>query len=590
MLKQVQVAVVSSVDSKHSTMKDRAPGKVKAKVAATQPVRGVSKKPVAEPRPRLNVLLAFLSKYALAGCVLLILIGSARIVSTYTVFNHTIDEPAHLACGMEWLSKGTYHYEDQHPPLARVAAAFLPWMAGLHSWNRPLMYNEGAAILYTDGGVHYDRNLALARLGILPFYWLACLVVFLWARWTFGPLTAFLATLLFSTLPPVLAHAGLATTDMALTAFCAAAFYALLRWTATPTPLLTALFGVTLGLALLSKLSFLVYFPAAVVASALWFRFREKIPLAALRRDFARRALLLAAAVGIAVVIVWAGYRFSVGHAHFGWTVPAPEFFNGIETVRKHNAEGNPSYMLGKRSHSGFWYYYFVDLAIKTPLGVLLLLPVGIVLVVREKRAAAAIPLAFCVAILSVAVFSRINIGVRHVLPLYVGFAIIAAYGAERMLKARATWVVAVAGVLAIWPLLSSALAHPDYIPYFNEIVASQPEDWVVDSDYDWGQDMKRLSAKLRELGATQVSFTPFIVAHLERVHGFPPMRDNDPVNPDPGWNAISPTNWKQARLGLFENHPEVALWPDFVRPTDHAGTILLYYFAPRSAQPGRVR
>jgi hypothetical protein len=62
----------------------------------------------------------------MAGCLLLILIGSARIASTYNVFNHTVDEPAHIACGMEWLSKGTYHYEDQHPPLSRIAVALGP--------------------------------------------------------------------------------------------------------------------------------------------------------------------------------------------------------------------------------------------------------------------------------------------------------------------------------------------------------------------------------------------------------------------------------------------------------------------------------
>lgn len=62
----------------------------------------------------------------MAGCLLLIRIGSARIVSTYNVFNHTVDEPTHIACGMEWLSKGTSHYEDQHPPLSRIAVALGP--------------------------------------------------------------------------------------------------------------------------------------------------------------------------------------------------------------------------------------------------------------------------------------------------------------------------------------------------------------------------------------------------------------------------------------------------------------------------------
>jgi hypothetical protein len=69
----------------------------------------------------------------------------------------------------------------------------------------------------------------------------------------------------------------------------------------------------------------------------------------------------------------------------FGFSSPAPEFFNGIETVRKHNAEGNPSYLLGKRSMTGFWNYYPVLLAIKTPLGFLILLSIGTVLCLRTS-------------------------------------------------------------------------------------------------------------------------------------------------------------------------------------------------------------
>ena len=61
---------------------------------------------------------------------LLVLIGSARIVSTYTVFNHIIDEPDNLAPGMEWLDAGKYLYEDTHPPLARIFGALGPFLAG----------------------------------------------------------------------------------------------------------------------------------------------------------------------------------------------------------------------------------------------------------------------------------------------------------------------------------------------------------------------------------------------------------------------------------------------------------------------------
>jgi len=206
---------------------------------------------------------AFLGRHSLVIFLVLVVLASARIVSTYTVFNHTVDEPAHIACGMEWLDRGTYHYEAQHPPLSRVMMAVLPhYILKAHSWDRPLMFNEGAAVLYT--GNQYDMTLALARLGILPFYWLACWVVYWWAKRSFGDLTAVFATLCFTFLPAALGHGGLATTDMALTATFGAAFVMMLSWLERPSWGRSALFGVTLGLTVLSKFSVLVYFPAAV--------------------------------------------------------------------------------------------------------------------------------------------------------------------------------------------------------------------------------------------------------------------------------------------------------------------------------------
>ena len=75
-------------------------------------------------------LTAFLQTYATVIALALILFASVRIALTYTVFNHTSDEPNHIACGLEWLQNGTYTFETQHPPLARVAAALGPYLLG----------------------------------------------------------------------------------------------------------------------------------------------------------------------------------------------------------------------------------------------------------------------------------------------------------------------------------------------------------------------------------------------------------------------------------------------------------------------------
>src|SRR5690242_6750992 len=97
---------------------------------------------------------------------------------------------------MEWLEKGAYTYELQHPPLARVAVALGPYLSGLRSHSiRSSPYDEGNAILYSSGDP--VKNVKLARLGNLPFFVLGCVVVFMWGwRW-FGPAEAVIALALF---------------------------------------------------------------------------------------------------------------------------------------------------------------------------------------------------------------------------------------------------------------------------------------------------------------------------------------------------------------------------------------------------------
>ena len=147
---------------------------------------------------------------------LILLQGVGRIVATYPVFSHTWDEPAHVATGMEWLDRGSYTYETLHPPLARVMVALGLWLTGSHSAGLPNIWDEGDAILHMSGD--YAWSLALARLGVLPFFLLAAGLVWRWGLEFFGQRAALAATVLFTTLPPVVAHAGLATTDMAVTA------------------------------------------------------------------------------------------------------------------------------------------------------------------------------------------------------------------------------------------------------------------------------------------------------------------------------------------------------------------------------------
>ncbi len=512
------------------------------------------------------------------GAILLVLIASGRIISTYTVFNHTVDEPAHLAAGMEWLSAGKYLYEDLHPPLARVMGALGPFLAGERWHAGPDSYFEGFRILGRDA--HYDRTLALGRAGILPFFWLACAVVFLWGLRTAGPPGALAATLLFTTLPPVLAHSGLITTDMASTAWIGAAALSSLYWADQPDRRRTVLFGVALGLACLSKFSALLFLPAALLAMH--------------RAQLWRHRRSVAAACGLAFLVIWAGYRCTFARVEYlHLRLPAPRFFTGLSTLWAHNATGHASYLLGRRSATGFRYYYPVILAIKTPLAFLLLVfgaatawrpgaatawrrgaatawRRGAATTWRGQSTSLASPLAFCTAILICALASRINIGVRHVLPIYVGLAVIGGGVAAAMLHHRATRCIL--GVLLIWHVASGALQHPDYLAYTNEIAGSHPENFLADSDLDWGQDMKRLANRLHQAGATEVTFESFNKTYPTLAgDAFPRILPVDSSHPAPGWNAVSVSAWK-----VFG----VPQWANSIPPQERVGrSILLWHF-----------
>src|SRR5438105_9381033 len=74
-------------------------------------------------------------------------LGTMPIVGTYPVVSHTTDEPAHIAAGMELLDRGTFTYEQQHPPLARLAVAIGPYLWGARSHGASYIIDEGLAIL-----------------------------------------------------------------------------------------------------------------------------------------------------------------------------------------------------------------------------------------------------------------------------------------------------------------------------------------------------------------------------------------------------------------------------------------------------------
>jgi hypothetical protein len=405
-----------------------------------------------------------------------------------------------------------------------------------------------------------------------------------------------------------------ATTDMAVTATMAAALLALARWGDEPSPRRALWVGLAAGAAVLSKFTTLLFLPAAAVAMVGWRRLCGPAPDVLAGRG---RVKELALAAVLAATLVWSGYRFSFGtlaaharqvgrsaeaiDANFDsmgrWgrglkalahslPVPAPELALGLNHVRKHTATGHSSYLLGRYRRHGWWYFFPVALGVKTTLGFLGLVALGVAVLARRGRRdwRPLAPAAGAAAILLVCLPSRINIGLRHVLPLYPLLAVTAAAAL------RAGWedgraLRAAAAALLAWHLAASAAAHPDHLAYFNEPFAAHPERVLLDSDLDWGQDLLRLEALLRERRVPSITIGYLGNADLDR-HALPPYRRLLPAPPGERWTGwIAVSEWVLKGVA-FHDHDRFA-WLDSYTPVARAGrSIRLYYVPETGAAP----
>jgi len=475
-------------------------------------------------------------------------VATLAIVSTYSEFNNVYDEPAHVATGMEWLSRGTFTLDPQHPPLSRVASALLPWLAGETFVGDTTMFAEGRRIL--GRGEHYGRTLTLARLGHLPFFLFLALVTWYWTRRLADERTATIAVGFVVTNPNLIAHAAIAGTDTGPAALMPAALLAWSIWLETPDTKRSIALGALLALCGLTKFSAVAYWvPAAMLVALLytWQHPRQMLFVAGARRLFRPMMVMLASGA----FVTWAMYRFHVGPVG-GLTLPAPEFWLGLKHFFGRAARGHPSFLLGEVRDTGWWYYDLVALLVKTPIPLIVFAVVGawltVAQVLRLRRASeqaielrVAAPLAGVIAVLLVASMARVDLGVRLDLPIYPLLAIVAALGfSAAIARARAAVPRVAVAALGAWTLGIPIAAHPDHLAYFNVFAGREPAKVLVESNLDWGQDLYRLRDASNALGIDSLRVHYFGTAEFLAV-GLKARR----LRPDEhatGWVAASET------------------------------------------------
>lgn len=492
------------------------------------------------------------------AALLLIAFGVMAVVSSYTRLSETDDELFHVRCGMEWWQKGTYTTQALHPPLARVADAMFLYLAESVR-GKPL--HEG--ISPRD---HYMYRLVLTRLGTLPFYIFSCCIVLWWARRLFGPGPALWALGVYVTLSSVTAHAMLATTDMTYTAMLIATLYAFTLWLEKPEGRQSFWLGAGGAATLGSKYSALMHLPiggVVILLAMLWDNRRAGRGMLPLGKVYLRHAGMVV--LPVFVFVLWLIFRFDFG-----------PLVQGIKDAERLSSNGFGVWFYEPLKNKGVWMFFPVVFFYKTPLTLLLASAAGNVKAWMDRNRAGLaglVPLLLAGTYLLMSMTSNINLGVRHVLPLYPLLAIGAGYGFW-LLWQWAPWGRVAAAVMLLCHGVAFCTGHPEHLAYFNFLAGEHPERITLDSDFDWGQSMIMLDEELQRRDIKALHLCARRDALWSAQFVVAAKKLPCPSGRVMGWVAVS-----RAHALL---HPNIFTWLRGYQGVEPIGkTLDLYYFAP---------
>lgn len=477
-----------------------------------------------------------------AICVLLIVM-SLQLFFSVRRESQTWDEANHIFTGYRTWTDGDFGLNPEHPPLVKLLATTPLLWSQLK--NPPLeerffkedAFLRGKEFLYQNDP---DKILARTRTAAAILTLLTASIVFLGTREMFGTGAAFIALTLLAFDPNLLAHGALVTTDVGLACFMFLSVYMFYRFVKNPSALRLAVAGAATGLALAVKHTGLLVLPILFLLAACEIIYDLRTHRAAV----ARQAIKLLGSVALIGLIGWAvlwsfyGFRYRARpntlqmnpplaqytqglKPHEAWPVSImarlrvlPEsYLYGLVDVRL-TAEYYTSYLLGNIYAHGVWYYFPVAFLIKSTLAVLVLtlLTLGVIATRRLNHGREVLFLIVPVIFYFIVAFTvGMNIGVRHILNVYVFLYVLIGGATVALIRRNRKWGYAVA-VLLVAHAVSSVKAFPNYIAYSNELWGgpSQTYKYLTDSNSDWAQQLKSVKKYLDQRGVKDCWFLYF--------------------------------------------------------------------------------
>jgi len=461
------------------------------------------------------------------GVCSLLAILLVQLVLTIRSESITWDEDDHLYAGYMSVKTADFGLNPEHPPLVKMLAALpiLPMSLRMPALqNREFKHEAflgGKEFLFNNDA---DAMLFRARMAASLLTLLLALLVFFAGQEMFGTAAGFVALTVLVFDPNQLAHGAFVTTDTGLTCLLFATVYCFYRFVKRPTFARLLLVGLAAGLTLASKHTGILVFPI-LLALALcdWLLNRKAEPSPTPRHLSPLRyvlSLTIIAVVSLTVLWGFYGFRYAARPAGLQLNPSSAEYIGQLSRPREAKLlsavsryhllpesyiygladvrvmdDFYSSFLLGKTYPHGVWFYFPVAIAIKSTLSFLILLPIAIWAIAARKLARwreilfLTIPAALY---LLVAMSSHMNIGVRHVLPIYAFLGVLIGGTAAALVQQERRWLYVFA-VLVLFQIVTSLRAFPTYISYVNEAWGGQKNAWwlLSDSNADWAQQLK---------------------------------------------------------------------------------------------------
>ena len=487
----------------------------------------------------------------------------------------TMDEVAHLPAGYSYLTQKDMRLNPEHPPLMKDLAAIpllfiknINFLKDIKSWQEDVngQWDFGFNFLYQSSNP-VDKMIFWGRIPMILILILLGFYIFKWTKELFGQKTAFLALFLFSFSPTFLAHGRLVTTDVGAATGVFIATYYFIKTLQKPTKKNIISAGIAFCLAELCKFSVILLVPFfAILALAWWL-----VKLGTWRKTL--KIFILVMLIGF--ILIWPIYQYHVWNypperqvrdagvalsdypdlikkpilfaADKPILRPYAQYLTGLLMVFHRAAFGNTTYFLGEVSNLGWKNYFPVVYSIKEPLTFHILTLIALLYTAWSMNIRSSSPfttlgrlikkpfwqntfqrtgswiknhfpefsmLCFIGLYWTVSLVSSLNIGVRHLLPVFpftillvsgmIGNLITPHHFSKGKIQSNQShkkwWGVklklTILGILILWQAVSVISIYPHFLAYFNELAGGPSQGYIytVDSNLDWGQDLKRLA------------------------------------------------------------------------------------------------